>query len=95
MERVVTDSRTSRSLPWLPVQPRLYKKHQAANAAYRAVDRAIDVAGGFGVSRGGPLERLFRDSRMGRLHPVNFALTHELIAKIHLGIDLDMLPRWG
>jgi len=70
-------------------------KHQATNAAFRAVDGAVEVAGGFGVSRGGMLERLFRDARMGRLHPGNFALTHELIAKIHLGIDLDTPPRWG
>ena len=70
-------------------------KHQATNAAFRAVDSAVDVSGGFGVSRGGMLERLFRDARMGRLHPGNFALTHELIAKVHLGIDLDAPPRWG
>jgi alkylation response protein AidB-like acyl-CoA dehydrogenase len=70
-------------------------KHQATNAACRAVDRAIDVVGGFGVSRGGPLERLFRDVRMGKLHPGNFALTHELVAKVHLGIDMDQPPRWG
>ena len=70
-------------------------KHQATNAAFQAVDKAVDVSGGFGVSRGGALERLFRDARMGRLHPGNFALTHELIAKIHLGIDLDAPPRWG
>jgi alkylation response protein AidB-like acyl-CoA dehydrogenase len=61
----------------------------------RAAFEAVEVAGGFGVSRGGMLERLFRDARMGRLHPGNFALTHELIAKIHLGIDLDAPPRWG
>lgn len=73
----------------------LSMKHQATLAAFRAVDRAIDVVGGFGVSRGGPLERLFRDARMGRLHPGNFALAHELIAKVHLGIDLDAPPRWG
>lgn len=70
-------------------------KHQATNAAFRAVDKAVDVSGGFGVSRGGDLERLFRDARMGQLHPANFALTHELVAKIHLGIDLDVPPRWG
>lgn len=70
-------------------------KHQVTNAAFAAVDGAVDAAGGFGVSRGGMLERLFRDARMGRLHPGNFALTHELIAKVHLGIDLDAPPRWG
>ncbi|MDA1104552.1 MAG: acyl-CoA/acyl-ACP dehydrogenase [Gemmatimonadetes bacterium] len=70
-------------------------KHQATHAAFRVVDRAIDLVGGFGVSRGGELERLFRDARMGRLHPGNFALVHELIAKVNLGIDLDAPPRWG
>jgi alkylation response protein AidB-like acyl-CoA dehydrogenase len=70
-------------------------KHQATTAAFRVVDAAVDVSGGFGVTRGGMLERLFRDARMGRLHPGNFALTHELIAKTHLGIDLDASPRWG
>ena len=70
-------------------------KHQATAAAFEAVDGAVEVAGGFGVTRGGMLERLFRDARMGKLHPGNFALTHELIAKIHLGIDLDAPPRWG
>ena len=70
-------------------------KHQATKGAFRVVDQAIDVVGGFGVSRGGPLERIFRDARMGKLHPANFALTHEFIAKAHLGIDLDRSPRWG
>ncbi len=70
-------------------------KHQATTAAFRVVDQAVDVSGGFGVTRGGMLERLFRDARMGRLHPANFAVTHELIAKTHLGIDPDASPRWG
>ena len=70
-------------------------KHQSVKAVFRAVDGAVDVSGGFGVTRGGELERLFRDARMGPLHPSNFALTHELVAKIRLGIDLDAQPRWG
>ncbi|MDA0353066.1 MAG: acyl-CoA/acyl-ACP dehydrogenase [Chloroflexi bacterium] len=70
-------------------------KHQSVKAAFRAVDGAVDVSGGFGVTRGGELERLFRDARMGPLHPANFALTHEIVAKINLGIDLDAQPRWG
>jgi hypothetical protein len=41
------------------------------------------------------MERLFRDARAGRFHPANAALTHELIAKMRLGIDLDEQPRWG
>jgi alkylation response protein AidB-like acyl-CoA dehydrogenase len=41
------------------------------------------------------LERLFRDSRAGRFHPANSLLTHELLAKMALGIDPDETPRWG
>jgi alkylation response protein AidB-like acyl-CoA dehydrogenase len=70
-------------------------KHRVTTAAFRVVDRAIDLLGGFGVSRGGEIERLFRDVRMGRIHPANFALTHELVAKALLGIDLDDPQRFG
>ncbi len=70
-------------------------KHQATHAAFRAVDAAIDLAGGYGVSRSGDLERLFRDARMGKIHPANFAVTREFISKTLLGIDLDARPRWG
>jgi hypothetical protein len=45
-------------------------------------------------SRGG-LERLFRDARLGRLHPANPFLTREIVAKTALGISLDEAPRWG
>jgi alkylation response protein AidB-like acyl-CoA dehydrogenase len=59
------------------------------------VDKAVELAGGFGVSRHSELERLFRDSRMGKIHPANSMLTHELVSKITLGLDLDAQPRWG
>jgi len=41
------------------------------------------------------LERLFRDASAGRSHPANSALTHELVAKLTLGINPDETPRWG
>lgn len=41
------------------------------------------------------LERLFRDCRLGRIHPANDMLTHELVGKFSLGIDLDDPQRWG
>ena len=41
------------------------------------------------------LERLFRDARLGRMHPANTFLTHEIVAKTALGIGLDESPRWG
>ena len=70
-------------------------KYHAVEGAWRVVDRALDLAGGFGIFRQGPFERLFRDARLGRIHPGNSMLTHELAAKITLGISPDEQPRWG
>lgn len=70
-------------------------KYHAVEGAWRVVDRALDVAGGFGIFKQSGLERLFRDARLGRLHPANAALTHELVTKTVLGIDPDEQPRWG
>ena len=56
---------------------------------------ALELAGGFGIFRQGPFERLFRDARLGRIHPANSMLTHELAAKLTLGINPDEAPRWG
>jgi alkylation response protein AidB-like acyl-CoA dehydrogenase len=70
-------------------------KHHAVEGSWRVVDRALDVAGGFGNFRRAGLERLFRDARRGRLHPANTFLTHENVAKTALGIGLDESPRWG
>ena len=41
------------------------------------------------------LEQLFRDARLGRIHPANSMLTHEIVAKTVLGISPDETPRWG
>ncbi len=70
-------------------------KYHAVEGAWRVVDRALDLAGGFGIFRKGPFEQMFRDARLGRLHPANSALTHELCAKLTLGINPDEAPRWG
>lgn len=70
-------------------------KHRVTTTAFRIVDRAVDLAGGFGVNRKSEIERLFRDARMGRIHPANFALVTELVAKGLLGLDLDDPQRWG
>jgi alkylation response protein AidB-like acyl-CoA dehydrogenase len=70
-------------------------KYNAVNAAWRIVDRAMDLSGGFGMFKKSELERLFRDARAGRFHPANSALSHELIGKLTLGIDPDEQPRWG
>ncbi len=70
-------------------------KYHAVEAAFRVVDRALDVSGGFGMFKKSELERLFRDCRAGRFHPTNSALTHEIVGKITLGISPDEQPRWG
>jgi alkylation response protein AidB-like acyl-CoA dehydrogenase len=86
---------------WAPEQAGMWGlrlvglKHRVTNAVFRIVDQAVELAGGFGVNRKSEIERLFRDARMGRIHPANFALVHELTAKGLLGLDLDDPQRWG
>jgi alkylation response protein AidB-like acyl-CoA dehydrogenase len=70
-------------------------KHRAVEGSWQVVDTALDVAGGFGIFRKAGLERLFRDARLGRIHPANPFLTREIVAKTALGISLDESPRWG
>ena len=70
-------------------------KYQATEASWRVVDRALDVAGGFGIFPRSGLERLFRDARLGRIHPANRYVTHEVIGKAMLGVDLTSPQRWG
>jgi len=55
----------------------------------------MEVSGGTGMFRANALERLFRDARCGRFHPANTFLTHEIVGKTALGIDLGEAPRWG
>ena len=70
-------------------------KFHAVEASWRVIDKALDLGGGFGVFRRAGLERLFRDARLGRIHPANSALTHEIVGKSLLGINPDESPRWG
>jgi alkylation response protein AidB-like acyl-CoA dehydrogenase len=70
-------------------------KHRAVEAAWRVADRALDVAGGFGIFPASGIERMVRDMRLGRIHPANSFLAREIVAKSILGLDLDAQPRWG
>ena len=70
-------------------------KYNAAEGGFKVVDRALDLAGGYAINKRSELERLFRDSRLGRIHPANTALAHEFVAKLNLGLDPDEMPRWG
>ena len=70
-------------------------KYHAVEGSWRVVDVGLDVMGGFGIFRSSGYERLVRDARLGRIHPANSFLTHEVVAKTALGISLDEQPRWG
>jgi len=70
-------------------------KYHVVETCWKVVDIAMDVSGGNGMFRGNELERLFRDARCGRFHPATSSLTHEIVAKTALGIDLGEQPRWG
>jgi len=72
-----------------------YAGVHAAEACWQIVDKAMEMSGGVGMFRINELERLFRDARCGRFHPANTFLTHEIVAKTALGIDLCEQPRWG
>jgi alkylation response protein AidB-like acyl-CoA dehydrogenase len=70
-------------------------KYHAVEASWRVVDAGLDVAGGHGIFRSAGYERMLRDARLGRIHPANAFLAHEVIGKTALGISLDEQPRWG
>ena len=65
------------------------------NHAIDIVDRALDLSGGAGAFKRSRIEQLLRDVRMGRFHPGNKMLAHELIGKLCLGINPDASPRWA
>lgn len=73
----------------------LSAKYVVTTKAFQVVDRALELTGGAGIFRTNRLERLFRDARLGRIHPPNTLLAHELIGKFALGVDLTAPLRWG
>ena len=70
-------------------------KYRAVEGSWRVVDSALDLLGGFGIFKRSGMERLFRDSRLGLIHPGNSAFSHEVVGKTALGVGLDEQPRWG
>ena len=94
LERVTTDWATG--VPHADWPVRLVgARHFIINQAYDIVDRAMDLSGGSAVFKGNRLEQIFRDVRMGRFHPGNTLLAHELIGKLCLGLNPDDPQRWG
>jgi alkylation response protein AidB-like acyl-CoA dehydrogenase len=70
-------------------------KYDVVNRAWSVVDSALDLSGGGGIFKRSRFEQMFRDARLGRIHPGNSMLTHELVGKLSLGINPDEQPRWG
>ncbi|MEN8187218.1 MAG: acyl-CoA dehydrogenase family protein [Bacteroidota bacterium] len=68
-------------------------KCHSVEASWRIVDKAMDIMGGYGISRKSGFERLFRDARLGKIHPANTFFAREVMAKGMLGLDLDQQPR--
>ena len=44
-------------------------KYHAVEGSWRVADLALELAGGFGIFRRSEIERIFRDARLGRIHP--------------------------
>ena len=94
LDRTASDWARGVDHPDWPV--RLVSTRQTViNNALAVVDTALDLSGGGGSFRRSPLEQLFRDVRMGRFHPGNGLMAHELLGKLCLGLDPDEAPRWG
>jgi alkylation response protein AidB-like acyl-CoA dehydrogenase len=73
----------------------LTAKHVAVTRAFEVVDHALDLAGGGGLFKRNRIEQLFRDVRLGRMHPANTVMAHEVIGKASLGVDPTDALRWG
>jgi alkylation response protein AidB-like acyl-CoA dehydrogenase len=94
LERTCTDWAQGVEHPDWPVRL-VATRYFVITKAFEIVDRALDLTGGAGAFRRNRLEQIFRDVRMGRFHPGNTLLAHELIGKLCLGLDPDDPQRWG
>ena len=92
-----TQGAAGRNCPTAPgwVRQIVGMKHMVTKASLEVASLAVEAVGGLGVARHSEFERLYRDARMGPIHPANPQLAHELVSKITLGLDLDAQPRWG
>ncbi|MGK2930398.1 MAG: acyl-CoA dehydrogenase family protein [Acidimicrobiales bacterium] len=70
-------------------------RQRVVDDSFRVVDTALDLTGGGGAFKRSRMEQMFRDARMGRFHPGNTFLAHEVIGKLCLGVDPDAEKRWG
>jgi alkylation response protein AidB-like acyl-CoA dehydrogenase len=94
IERTAADWTAGVEHPDWPV--RLVATRQfVINTAFDIVSTAFTLTGGAGAFKRSRIEQIYRDTSMGRFHPGNTLLAHELIGKLALGIDPDEAPRWG
>ena len=94
LERIVDDWSAGEITPDFVLRI-VAAKYAVVTQAWNVVDRCFDLTGGAGIFKRSRFEQLFRDCRLGRIHPGNSLLTHELVGKLSLGIDPDEQPRWG
>lgn len=94
LERTASDWANGVDHPDWPVRL-VGTRHRVINESFDVVDRAMDLTGGAGAFKRSRMEQIFRDARMGRFHPGNTLLAHELIGKLCLGVDPDDPQRWG
>lgn len=75
----------------LAVYPRVAAaKHFATETANAVTEKALEIAGGASLTRGLPLERFFRDTRAGLMHPPSGDSALEIVGKG--AIDSFQLP---
>lgn len=94
LDRTTSDWAAGADHPDWPVRL-VGTRYRVITESFDVVDRAMDLAGGSGVFTRNRMEQIFRDARMGRFHPGNTLLAHELIGKLCLGVDPDDVQRWG
>ena len=59
--------------PDWPVEDRRRQVRRRSPGAWRVVDTALDLTGGGGIFKRSRLEQMFRDARLGRIHPAQLA----------------------
>lgn len=94
LERVTADWASDVAHPDWPIKI-VTAKRFCVTEAFKVVDRALDLSGGAGIFRRSRMEQLFRDARLGRVHPANELLSHEVVGKLALGLNPDDPQRWG
>lgn len=94
LDRTTTDWATGVEHADWPVRI-IGTRYRVITESFDIVDRAMDLTGGSGALKRSRMEQIFRDVRMGRFHPGNTMLAHELVGKLCLGLDPDDAQRWG